>query len=147
MKITKNDEYDDIINLPHHQSATRPHMTLHDRAAQFSPFAALTGHDAAIAETARLTDKKIYLSEDRISVINAKLQVIGEHIQDHPEITVTYFRQDDRKDGGAYITKTGRIKIIDVQNGAMIFTDLTMIAFDDIFDMESDIFKDIDFQI
>ena len=147
MQITKNDEYDDIINLPHHQSATRPHMTLHDRAAQFSPFAALTGHDAAIAETARLTDKKIYLSEDRINVINAKLQVIGEHIQNLPEITVTYFLKDERKDGGTYISKTGHIKKIDQLQGMVTFSDQTHISFEDIFEIESPIFRDSDFQM
>lgn len=144
MQITKNDEYDDIINLPHHQSATRPHMTLHDRAAQFSPFAALTGHDAAIAETARLTDKRIYLSEDRICVINAKLQMIEVLLPEYPETSITYFIPDSKKAGGVYVTKVGRVRRIDHLTRTVVFTDYTTVLFDDIIDIESENLRDLD---
>ena len=97
-------KYDDIINLPHHVSKKHPQMSLHDRAAQFSPFAALTGHKAAINETARLTDEKQILSEDVIAKLNEQLNLIKENIGTNPIVTITYFVPDDRKSGGAYIS-------------------------------------------
>ena len=105
--------YDDIINLPHHVSETHPHMSMQDRAAQFSPFAALTGHGDAVRETARLTDEKLELTEDEISGINQKLNFLTEHAEERPEITVEYFVPDERKSGGAYITVTGNFIRID----------------------------------
>ena len=98
-------KYDDIINLPHHVSKKHPQMSLHDRAAQFSPFAALTGHKAAINETARLTDEKQILSEDVIAKLNEQLNLIKENIGTNPIVTITYFVPDDRKSGGAYISQ------------------------------------------
>ena len=103
-------KYDDIINLPHHVSKKHPQMSLHDRAAQFSPFAALTGHKAAINETARLTDEKQILSEDVIAKLNEQLNLIKENIGTNPIVTITYFVPDDRKSGGAYISNTGVVK-------------------------------------
>lgn len=147
MPDISTDQYADIINLPHHQSSTRPHMTLHDRAAQFSPFAALTGHDAAIAETARLTDKRIQLSEDKIAALNEKLQMIKELLPERPEVCLTYFVPDEKKDGGAYITKAGCIKKIDQLNGVITLTDQTSVPFDDILNIESTLFSNRDFQI
>ena len=102
-------KYDDIINLPHHVSATRPRMSMIDRAAQFSPFAALTGYDAAIKETGRLTDRRIELTEDSRAAMDRKQQLLVENLADHPEVSVTYFVPDERKAGGAYITVTGRV--------------------------------------
>lgn len=105
--------YDDIINLPHHTSTTRPRMPRENRAAMFSPFAALTGYEAAIKETARLTDERIELSENMIEDLDAKLAILAEKVEEHPKIAVTYFRSDAKKAGGAYVTTAGALKKID----------------------------------
>ena len=96
--------YADILMLPHHKAANRPHMSMHDRAAQFSPFAALTGFDGVIAETGRRTDQKIELSESQMTLLNQKLNLIDDAVQDgyHPMVTVVYFVPDAKKDGGSY---------------------------------------------
>ena len=107
------DNYNDIINLPHHVSATRPQMSMMDRAAQFSPFAALTGYDAAIKETGRLTDEKIELGEEELSILNMKFQLLMDSLDEEPEVHITYFKPDDRKAGGAYLTASGTVKKID----------------------------------
>lgn len=103
-------KYDDIINLPRHVSSRHPHMPLLDRAAQFSPFAALTGHDAAIKETARLTDTQIELDEDSKEMLNERLLLLRAYMAEKPEVTVTYFKPDERKRGGSYVTVTGTVK-------------------------------------
>lgn len=99
--------HDDIIDLPHPTSATHPRMSMIDRAAQFSPFAALTGHGAAIEETARLTDQRIELTEDKKAVLDKKLHLL---LETSGEGTFTYFLPDKRKDGGAYVTTVGTVK-------------------------------------
>lgn len=104
--------YDDIIQLPHHQSTKRAHMSLHDRAAQFAPFAALTGHDAAIEETARLTEDEIILDDTAVADINEKLYEISQHLSEKWKVSITYFRPDVKKQGGAYITDVGIIQKI-----------------------------------
>ena len=104
------DQYDDIINLPHHVSKTRPQMSMVDRAAQFSPFAALTGYDAAIKETGRLTDEKVNLSEEEKEALDRKQQILMEWLGDHPALTITFFVPDEKKSGGAYMTKSGNLK-------------------------------------
>ena len=126
--------YDDIINLPHPTSQKHPRMSLYDRAAQFSPFAALTGHDAAIKETARFTDKQTEKSEDLISRLNEKLQIIS----DNPgtEITVTYFVPDERKKGGAYVSNTGIAKKIDDYKHTLVMEDTTIIPISQISEIE-----------
>ena len=106
-------KYDGIINLPHHTSPKRLRMSMLDRAAQFSPFAALTGYDSAIKETARLTEERIELDENEQEALDVQLQIIREHLKEKPEITVTYFQQDVRKAGGAYLSLTGNVKQID----------------------------------
>lgn len=136
-------KYDDIINLPHHVSKKHPQMSLHDRAAQFSPFAALTGHKAAINETARLTDEKQILSEDVIAKLNEQLNLIKENISTNPIVTITYFVPDDRKSGGAYISNTGVVKKINEYNHTVILTDKTVIPIEQISEMQSDIFSEI----
>ena len=136
-------KYDDIINLPHHVSKKHPQMSLHDRAAQFSPFAALTGHKAAINETARLTDEKQILSEDVIAKLNEQLNLIKENIGTNQTVTITYFVPDDRKSGGAYISNTGVVKKIDEYNHTVILTDKTVIPIEQISEMQSDIFSEI----
>ena len=107
MKSENPKSYADIIDLPHHVSQRHPQMPMEKRAAQFSPFAAMVGHDAAIREAARLTEEQLDLSEDEKAVIDGKLQWLKEHIKEQPEITVTYFQPDEKKSGGAYVTVTG----------------------------------------
>ncbi len=114
--------YDDIINLPHYQSTKRAHMSLHDRVAQFAPFAALTGHDDAIEETARLTDERIIMDDTAVEKINEKLYEISQHISEKWNVSITYFRPDALKKGGAYLTDTGTVKKIDTAE-KLIFMD------------------------
>ena len=132
--------YDDIINLPHHVSETHPHMSMHDRAAQFSPFAALTGHGDAVKETARLTDEKLELTEDEISGINQKLNFLTEHAEERPEITVEYFIPDERKSGGSYITVSGNFRRIDEVEQNLILTNGDIIHLSNIYRIDGDIF-------
>lgn len=132
-------DYDDIINLPHHQSDRRPHMSLYDRAAQFAPFSALTGHDDAIKETARLTDKKLELDDYDQMLLNNKMNFILNHINDQPEITVTYFIPDSAKAGGMYLDFAGNIKKYDAVQRKICFTDKTEIFIDDIIEIKSEI--------
>ena len=134
-------EYDDIIHLPHHVSTTRPHMAVIDRAAQFSPFAALTGHDAAIKETARLTEERVELDEYMKESLNGKLQIIVERLKEQPEIKITYFRPDEKKDGGAYVTDSGTVKKIDGYKRIVVMTNRTEIPIDEIVSIEGDIFS------
>lgn len=136
--------YDDIIDMPHHVSATRPQMSMIDRAAQFSPFAALTGYDAAIKETGRLTDQRIELTEDSRAVLDRKQQLLMDNLAVHPEVSVTYFVPDGRKPGGAYMTASGRVKRIDNYDRTMIFMDGTKILLDAIIDIASDLFRGIE---
>lgn len=132
--------YDDIIGLPHHRSATRPHMPLADRAAQFSPFAALTGYEAVIAEAARLTDRPIELDEDVKAALAQRLQIVMEHIRERPEITVTWFRPDGKKDGGAYVTAAGAVKRVDEYERIILMTDGTRIPIHDVTALEGELF-------
>ncbi len=125
--------YDDIINLPHPNSAKHPRMSMIDRAAQFSSFAALTGHGAAIEETARLTDRRIELTEEEKTVLDEKLRLL---LETGGEGMITYFLPDERKDGGAYVTKLGTIKKIDPPEGRVILTDHTPIHIEDILEIE-----------
>ena len=121
-------KYDDILHLPHPEPQNHPRMSRQQRAAQFSPFAALVGYDAAIEETARLTDDQIMLDADRIAELDATLQSLQAEIGSRPEVTVTYFCPDERKSGGAYRVKTGKLKRIDTVAGKLIFTDRMEIA-------------------
>ena len=105
-------QYDDIIHLPHHVSKIRPQMSMQDRAAQFSPFAALTGYDAAIKETGRLTVGKVEMDESALSTLNTKFHILVDSMNDKPEVTFTYFKPDKRKAGGAYVEVTGISKDI-----------------------------------
>ena len=129
-------QYDDLIDLPHHVSERHPQMPMIDRAAQFSPFAALTGYDEAIVETARLTDQKRELSEDQKQEISRELNALQARIKTDPAVTVVYFEADGRKDGGAYRTITGAVKKIDEYLGVLELTEGTTIPFDDILSLE-----------
>lgn len=136
-------KYDDIINLPRHVSKTRPQMPIIDRAAQFSPFAALTGHDAAVKETARLTEERVELDEYMKEALNNKLLIITDQIKDQPKISITYFLADEKKEGGAYVTSTGKVKKIDLYEGILIMTDEIVIPIDEIISIEGEIFESI----
>ena len=112
--IEKSGKYDDIINLPHHESKKHQRMSLEARSAQFAPFAALTGYDEVIRETARLTNKRIEINEEMKAILDEKLLLIKTQIKSKPNITVTYFVPDSKKDGGKYITVTGKVIKIDI---------------------------------
>ena len=137
-------KYDDIINLPHHTSSKRPRMSMIDRAAQFSPFAALTGYDAAVKETARLTDRRIELDEYSKAALDERLQLIQEHLKEHPEVTITYFQPDKRKDGGAYLSVIGGIKKIDAYEKCVVMMDKRKIPIDEIFGIDGDLFSSME---
>ena len=135
---TNEHRYDDIINQPHHVSKTRPQMSMHDRAAQFSPFAALTGYDDAVEETARLTDEQYELSEDARNKLDEQLRLIADRIDEQPDVEVTYFVPDPLKEGGKYVTTKGRVRIIDEYAREIVFADGTRIGLDAISGMRID---------
>lgn len=126
-------KYDDIINLPHPEPARHPRMPMADRAAQFSPFAALAGHGAAIAETARLTDRKIELTEDETSLLDEKLRLL---LETGGTGVFTWFLPDGRKDGGSYVTAEGSIKKIDPLAGKITLASGSAISIEDILEIE-----------
>ena len=134
-------KYEDIINLPHHVSTTRPQMSMMDRAAQFSPFAALTGYDAAIKETGRLTDEKIVMDEEALNILNMKFQILARSLDDEPEVTFTYFKPDERKAGGAYLTVSGVVKKIDDFERMIVMRNGTKIPMDDVLDFDIEVNK------
>lgn len=125
-------EYGDIIDLPHHQSDKRPHMSLHDRAAQFAPFAALRGYDDEITETARTTDSKIELSAEETEQINENIHNILNKIKETPKAKITYFVPDERKDGGEYVTITANIRRVDETQRIIHLTDGGSIDIDEL---------------
>ena len=125
-------KYEDIIYLPHPTSTKHPRMSLYDRAAQFSPFAALTGHEAAIMETARLTECNTELDEDEKGKINEKLKWIQEHLKEEPEVTITYFLPDERKEGGRYVSYTGIVRRMNAYDHTVVLKDGLVISINDI---------------
>lgn len=129
-------DYDDIINLPHHVSKKHPQMPLIERAAQFSPFAALIGYDKAIKETARFTEARIILDEEAKEIIDRKITTLFSIIETHPSIKATYFVSDLQKDGGVYITKEGRAMQIDKTRMALLLDDGTSIPLNDIVSLD-----------
>ena len=139
-----NKNYDDIINLPHHVSKKRPQMSIEQRSAQFAPFAALTGYEEAVKETARRTDKRIELEEGQKEILNNKLLYILENIEAKLEITFTYFIPDNKKSGGKYIDKTGIVRKIDMVEQYIQFIDKSKIDINDIIEIETDLFKNLD---
>ena len=141
--MTGKQKYADIINLPHHVSANRPLMSMADRAAQFSPFAALTGYDAAIHETGRLTDDKIELDEETLNILNMKLRLLVDSLDDEPEVTFTYFKPDERKAGGAYLEVTGTVKKVDDFERLIVMQNGTKMPMDDILNIEGEIFASL----
>lgn len=137
------EEYDDIINLPYNGVRDHPHMPMEARAAQFAPFAALTGHDAAIAETARITSSKINLSADQLHVLSQKISY-ALSFAERPELEITYFRPDSRKSGGAYSTIRGTIKKVEECFNLLTLADNTRIPLDAISDITGEIFNDLE---
>ena len=127
--------YDDIINLPHHVSPTRKRMSMIDRAAQFSPFAALTGYDASIREAGRLTDRQIDFDEDGKLMLDEKLRNLAERIKEQPEVTITYFVPDERKSGGKYVEISGKVRKIDQYEKLILMEDGAQICFEKIHDI------------
>lgn len=136
--------YEDIVHLPHHVSKKHPPMSAVNRAAQFAPFAALTGHDAAIAETARLTDIETDLSDSDVDILNRRHNILTERLAEHPEITFVYFVPDTQKSGGAYVTRTGRVKKFDEYEQTYVLEDGTKIQIRHVFSMEGELFADIE---
>ena len=126
-------KYDDITHLTRPQYPDLPPMSIHDRAAQFSPFAALVGYDDAVAETARLTDSRREISEEELNELNLQLGKLAELINSKPQIRVTYFIPDSRKDGGSYSSRTGNAKSIDQIRNTIMFTDGDEIPIGDIY--------------
>lgn len=133
--------YEDIINLPHHRSSKHPHMPRHNRAAQFSPFAALTGHDAAVREVARTTDKRVELDEYLKADLNERLCIVQEYIKDKPEVSIVYFEEDNLKEGGRYLTATGFVKKIDEYEELVVMEDGKKILIKDIFEIDCELFS------
>ncbi len=132
-----SDKYDDIINLPHPSSKRFPRMPLQERAAQFSPFAALTGYDDTIRETARLTDRRVELDESRRLELDAALRDLGARLEARPEVLVTYFLPDARKEGGQYVHVSGRLKKIDAVSRTLLLEDGTRIRIDDVYELNA----------
>lgn len=132
--------YDDMINLPHHTSPSHPPMSAHDRAAQFSPFAALTGYGSAINETGRLTDKKVELDEYSKADLNEKLSIIQDQMEEQTEVIITYFQLDKKKSGGAYITAAGCVKKIDAYERTLVMQDSMKIPIEDIIEIDGELF-------
>lgn len=136
--------YEDIINLPHHVSLIRPKMPMSDRAAQFAPFAALTGYDAAIKETGRLTDERIELDEEALTTLDMKYQLLMDSLDDAPVVTITYFQPDERKAGGKYITATGAVKKVDDFERRITTQDGSKIPMDDVLSIDGELFSSLE---
>ena len=139
-----NGKYDAIMGLPHHVSKTRPQMPMSDRAAQFAPFAALTGYDAAIKETGRLTDERIELDVEALSALDMKYQLLMEALDEAPEVTITYFQPDERKAGGKYVSAVGAVKKIDDFERRITMRDGTRIPTDDVLSIDGELFSSLE---
>ena len=135
-KTPAEEKYADIIHLPHPKSPTRPHMSNYDRAAQFSPFAALTGYEAAVEETARLTQTKVEMTEDKKQMLDEKLHLLLDSAHHPPTVRLTYFLPDTRKAGGSYETVTGCVRGIDPLGQYLILTDKRTIPLEDLWELE-----------
>ena len=133
-------DYEDILNFPHHVSSRHPQMSRMNRAAQFLPFAALTGYDAAIRETARQTDRKIELDEAAQDELDAKLRLLKDAEAEHPAVALVVFAPDPRKSGGEYVSIEGKIRRIDAFARRVILTDGREIAIDNILEISGGAF-------
>lgn len=139
-------KYEDLLHLPHHTSTTRPPMSMRDRAAQFSPFAALTGYEAAVEETARLTEDETVLTEEMKLQINDRLLWLRERLSDPPTVTLTYFVPDQRKSGGETVKEQGRITHIDEYERTVTLSDHRIIPIDRIRNIEGKCFSEENFE-
>ena len=139
-----NGKYNEIMGLPHHVSKNRPQMPMSDRAAQFAPFAALTGYDAAIKETGRLTDERIELDVEALSALDMKYQILMEALDEAPEVTITYFQPDERKAGGKYVSAVGAVKKIDDFERRITMQDGTKIPMDDVLSIDGKLFSSLE---
>lgn len=137
----KESKYEKIIDQQHHISEWHQKLSKASYAAQFSPFAALTGYDGIVAETARLTEERVELGETDMAILSSKLQILNDRFKEQPEVTVTYFKPDDKKAGGAYLQKTAHIKRIDDVERLLHFTDGSNLPIDDITDLQGEIFR------
>lgn len=140
-------KYDDIINLPHHRSGKRPKMPLCDRAAQFSPFAALTGYDEAIKESARLTEQRRELSDEKKNELNAKLSLLRIKNRSRTEVNIIYFIPDQKKDGGVYTSVTGAVRRIDDCRRIIIMENQQKIPLDDIWGISGQVFREMETEV
>lgn len=134
-------KYDDIIDLPHYEPKHHPRMSLMSRAAQFAPFAALTGHGDAIQETARLTDELQDLDESKIDELNRKMEILRSRVKEKPKITITYFQNDEKKSGGKYSMLSSKLLKINEYEGVLLFETGELIAIHSIFDIDGKIFS------
>ena len=132
--------YEDIVDLPHHVSKKHPQPTMADRAARFAPFAAITGYEEMVLEEARVTDERIEMDESSKAVLNEKLNMIPEFIDEEPKVTITYFEPDRKKSGGAYVSVTGTVKRIDEYEHIVLMNDGKKISIEDIYAIGSDLF-------
>lgn len=137
-------KYEEIMKHPHHVSKTRPQMPMSDRAAQFAPFAALTGYDSAIKETGRLTNERIALDEEALTALDRKYQLLMDALDDAPEVTITYFQPDERKAGGKYISATGAVKKVDDFERRITMQDGAKIPMDDVLSIDGELFSSLE---
>ena len=133
--------YEDLIGLPHHISKKHPQMAISDRAAQFSPFAALTGYGDTLKETARLTEHRIILSDDEKAVLDERLRIAVSQAAQHPVLTITYFVPDEKKDGGSYVTISGVLKRIGEYDHTVWMADGAKIPIEEIIQVEGNLFN------
>lgn len=136
--------YDDIIDLPHPDSRRHPRMSRLDRAAQFAPFAALTGYGAAVEETARLTEMPLEQDETAKAVLNEKLRMLADFLAEEPQVTITYFLPDERKAGGAYVRVSGTVKAVEEYEHTVVMTDKTVIPMEHIREISGELFEGIE---
>ena len=135
--------YEDIVNLPPHISKRYPQPTMMDRAARFAPFAAITGYEEMVLEEARVTEERIDLDEGALSLLNEKLNMIQEFLDEEPEVTITYFEPDKKKSGGAYVSITGTVKRIDEYEHLVLMTDGKKIRIEEIYNIQGELFYNL----
>ena len=138
--MAENFSYEDIINLPPHISKKHPQPTMMERAARFAPFAAIAGYEEMVLEEARVTEERIDLDEGTLALLNEKLNMILEFLDEEPEVMITYFEPDKKKDGGAYVSVTGVVKRIDEYEHLVIMTDGKKINIEEIYNLQSELF-------
>ena len=137
-------KYDEIMGRPHHVTKTRPQMPMSDRAAQFAPFAALTGYDSAIKETGRLTDERIELDEEALTALDMKYQLLMDALNEAPKVTITYFQPDERKAGGKYVSAVGVVRKVDDFERRITMQDGAKIPMDDVLSIDGELFSSLE---